>query len=542
MSVIISEAFKKLNLISEDTFELNDEGIDELKQFNDSDEADDTVNIIDPDAESEEDLDDSYVGKVILDCEVCHSKIYKDAEDVKIEDGAELANIDEECPFCYTTDGYKVIGQVSNFKPLDDIKVEVEDEDGDGQAEVKVKAEESLKSRKSCKCLKESFYYDYVNLVCDDCGEEWTDDLGGVDSEDELYDLAANETCPECGGSNVYLDYVEGADEDFDESCKPRRKSTKESFKSRKGLNRRINKDLHTNEGFNEALVNDDDGDYSSYTARVDGSNKRLMGRGEKDGLALRKITEFIKSLSQEEKDGFRLNWRWDEDFGDGEGDVVVSVYSANEVGPDEDRTMSNWSYAENKIKYNLGLREGFNEALDEVSLTADGQKYTIKAEPNEEIPGEEVISPIAPEVENEITANSEGEADVEVDEFSEEEFNDLGESYLKEVYDNVKSYKTSRVASRGNKLTVEGIITFKSGKQKKTQFVFEAKDITKRGKARFIGENKQICRGSKAFTLTGSIKSGKFLSESFNYNYRASNGKAGSKRVYGTIKRKLGV
>ena len=104
-------------------------------------------------------------------------------------------------------------------------------------------------------------------------------------------------------------------------------------------------------------LVGEDEGDYSSYRAIIEGSNKRLIGKGEKDGLALRKIVNFIKSLSQAEKDNFSLSWHWDEDFGDGDGDVVVSVYGPSEMYEGAARTMSNWRYAENVILVALGLK-----------------------------------------------------------------------------------------------------------------------------------------------------------------------------------------
>lgn len=91
--------------------------------------------------------------------------------------------------------------------------------------------------------------------------------------------------------------------------------------------------------------------------ATIEGSSKRLIGKGEKDGLALRKITEFIRKLNQEEKDNFSLSWHWDEDFADGNGDVVVSVYGPSEMDEGDSRTISNWRYAENTILVALGLK-----------------------------------------------------------------------------------------------------------------------------------------------------------------------------------------
>jgi hypothetical protein len=124
------------------------------------------------------------------------------------------------------------------------------------------------------------------------------------------------------------------------------------------------------------------------------------------------------------------------------------------------------------------------------------------------------------------------------MDEFDEESFDELGEGYLKKVYENVDSFKTSNVSLIKDRLVVEGVIKFNSGKSKKTNFIFESREATKSGKVRFIGENKEISRGRKSFTVTGKVDNKKFMSESLNYNYgvKGVNGKA--QRLYGTVRR----
>ena len=98
---------------------------------------------------------------------------------------------------------------------------------------------------------------------------------------------------------------------------------------------------------------------------------------------------------------------------------------------------------------------------------------------------------------------------------------------------------KTTDVSSKGNTLVVEGLIKFNSGKMKPTKFVFEANTATKNNKLRFIGENKQITRGRKAFTITGTLNENKsFITERFNYNYMTKNEKGNSTRLYGTLKK----
>ena len=329
----LSEAFKKLDFLTEEEFSLQDTaGLDDMDQLLKT-PASNIANVVDPEAETEDELQDTYIGKVILHCPVCNSMIYKDLEDIVKDDVEEVVNVGEECPYCYTSEGFKVIGIVS---PFEETSEEEEQEDEEDPAE----------------------------------------------EENELTE-------------------------------------------------------------------------------------------------------EFEK----------------------------VEVATENQ----------------------------------KVTLDADDDgKLTIEAEPvEEEDEEEEVLAPVPDEVADDIEAtanNSEDEdeeVEYDVEDFDSDSFDELGESYLKSVYENVSSYKTTDVSSKGNTLVVEGLIKFNSGKMKPTKFVFEANTATKNNKLRFIGENKQITRGRKAFTITGTLNENKsFITERFNYNYMTKNEKGKSTRLYGTLKK----
>ena len=53
----------------------------------------------------------------------------------------------------------------------------------------------------------------------------------------------------------------------------------------------------------------------------------------------------------------------------------------------------------------------------------------------------------------------------IDIDEFDEKSFDELGERYLKKVYENVNSFKCTNVSSKKDKLIVEGKVNFASGK-----------------------------------------------------------------------------
>ena len=320
--VDLNEAFKSLDSLNEDSFVIDtDDGIDELKSFIDTQDNEvDLENIIDPLAETEEDVKDSYLGKAILECQICKSLIYKAPEEVVLNEDKTLANETEACPYCQSIGGYKVVGQVVEFKPedKDEVKVEVE--------------------------TKET---------------EPAEDLTNTEKRD---------------------------------------------------------------------------------------------------------INEDIKNLTVETED----------------------------------------------------------------------QKITVSSEDKEEDREEhsETIAPVEPEVEDKF------EETTEIDDFDDDGFNKLGEGYLKEVYENVKSFKTTASKlTKDGRLVVEGLITFKSGKSGKTEFVFE-KISSSNGKLKFIGENLKISNNKKAFRLNGALNNKKFVCESLNYSYfeKDKNGKA--KRLYNTVRK----
>ena len=369
----LRNAFKMLDALNEDVFDVSDEGISQLADTLNTE--DNTVNIIDPEAESEEELQDSYMGKAILECEVCHSLIYKDKDEIKIDDESQLANIDEECPYCFSTNGYKIVGQVEPFEEeseKDDVDVEVDGEDVD------------------------------------------------IESEEE------------------------DDDEDDDED------EVNESLK----------------EGFNDVQITTDD-------------QHLTMTQDSETG----KVTVETEPVNQEES------------FEDEE--MMVAPLNDEEEQEIEDNS-------------------------DQLEAEESGEEL-------EEVPEDETSE--EPEEEE--------SEDVDISDFEESLFNDLGQKYLTEVYDNIESFNTSNVYqdNKNNKLIIEGVIKFTSGNSKKTSFIFEAKDIDKDKKVRFVGENQQITKGKKSFTLRGTLKEGKLLSESLTYNYRTRDNDGESIRLYNTIK-----
>ena len=409
MANFLSDAFKKLDALNEDTFDLTHDGIEELKDFKETDKVDDTIFIIDPDAKDEDELEDSYIGKIILDCDVCHSLIYKDKEDVHVDDETQEANADEECPYCFTTGGFKIIGEVKEF----------------------------------------------------DGFEEKEDDIDDVEDEVEVKDEVEEEKVEE-----AY------------------------SNKKLKELDRKHAKDLKEDIGK----------DLARFQKWVDYDMKRY-------GKISKRTNDLISKAGLE---------------------VVKDDHDDYEVIAKDFKEES--------------LKEDFKD----VEITTDDSHMKMTSDEDgkvtvttEKLPaGEEVIAPLSDEVEDEIEMGSEEEIeepseDEEEFDFDEvEDFDELGESYLKKVYENINSFKTTKCTEKGNKLMLEGVISFNSGNSKKTSFIFEAKDSIGNGRIRFIGENKNIASG-KPYLMTAVIDNKRLFTESLKYNYATKSG-----RVRGEVKR----
>ena len=423
MSQYINEAFKQFRLMEDaEEFPITPEGLDNLGSFMDQAMDDEpVVDVIDLEAETEEDLKKSYVGKIICDCNVCHSNIFFNKEDIVIDDEG-IVNAEEECPYCMSTDGYTIVGEIKEWSP--GVEDEIED-----------------------------------TTIPDD---ELADEPIEIEDEEET----------EVVEEGLKLDGVK-------------------SLRGTKGLRRRPDKD----------------------------GVKSLRGRANSKISGTEDLTEAIE-------------------------DVTINT---------EDETMTMTTKEDGGVMVETtpkGVEDEFYDDFDMAGADVEA--------------GEEVIAPISDETADEIMNNEENseeevaedefsdeevfddetapeegtEEDVEVGEFDEDIFDELGESYLRRNYNNVKGFRTTQVRVNENLLTVDGVITFKSGNQKKTSFVFESK-ASKDGKFLFEGYNQQINKGTKAFKMNCSIKDKKIIPESLKYNYTAKNPLQESVKITGTVKAK---
>jgi hypothetical protein len=119
----LKESFKDFNrsrtdLLMEDYYDISDTAdLEEAKAEREAEVAKAKLarieKIVDLEAESEEDLLPSYVGKMIIQCPQCMTLFYKNEEDiVKSETDEETVNVAEVCQHCGNESGYTLIGKV----------------------------------------------------------------------------------------------------------------------------------------------------------------------------------------------------------------------------------------------------------------------------------------------------------------------------------------------------------------------------------------------------------------------------------------------
>lgn len=117
------ERKQNTDFLVEDYYDINTtDGLNDAKTALDASVAqaklDKIEKIVDLDAETPDDIQPSYVGKIIVQCPQCMTLFYRDANDIEhSEEHPEMVNVTEKCPNCGNDSGYTVIGKVAEDTP-----------------------------------------------------------------------------------------------------------------------------------------------------------------------------------------------------------------------------------------------------------------------------------------------------------------------------------------------------------------------------------------------------------------------------------------
>ena len=158
----ILEAFKQfdslmeeeeLDVIEREEMPITGVDTEKMHDFLDTVGDDSDIDIIDLEAEAEDELKQSYIGSIILDCNVCHSNIFINKDEVSVsEDG--VANLETECPYCMSNEGYTIIGEVQPYSETEEEEVP-EETDIESEPIDDIESEEGLEESMKLDGIKE---------------------------------------------------------------------------------------------------------------------------------------------------------------------------------------------------------------------------------------------------------------------------------------------------------------------------------------------------------------------------------------------------
>ena len=209
----IRNAFKELNLITESeqkeeikgieipnlkveskAFDIADQDdLGELSKYLDEkDEAEEVIEpIVDEEAGKEEDLKDSYVGKIVIECNVCKNKFYKEEEDiVKSEEDENIVNLEDECPICNSLEGYTIVGKIAPYEEEEKVEEESKEEVEEAKSEEPKEESEEESEEKSEESEEES--KEEVEEKSEESEEEKTEEPKELKEEKQIKDYEIN--------------------------------------------------------------------------------------------------------------------------------------------------------------------------------------------------------------------------------------------------------------------------------------------------------------------------------------------------------------
>lgn len=523
---IISEAFQQLSLY-EETFDTSLDGINKLDSFMKTDLEDDHITVIDPEADDDADLQRSYVGKVIINCRICHSHIFKDKTEIVVDEDSDAVNIHEQCPYCGETYGFTIIGEIKEFFETE------EEEPTEETTETKTELEESVgvldkpktsfdisqKPGTIAHALKnhadEINAYSYNEQALKSLV---VDILLSDEVEDAVAASKAIDVINCCKGSKLWstlATYMTG-----DKVIQPR-KRFREDFAEEDGASVETYLDaVYRGEMFVDLEKVEMDIDMGDYAFKLED----VIAAAPRSGFALVNIGKDAPYYILVHKSA-NLE-RIKQEFTD-----AVLTESVTNIEVETDASTIN---IEPKEDNGVIVTTTPKVVSDDI---ADVEGIEAEAELEKE-----VIAPVSQETQDEIMGDQEipsedesEEVDVPIDEVDEESVDEIAESFLKETYSNVESFKTTDVYSSEKTLVLEGLITFASGKKTKTGFIFESETLGPKGKVTFVGKNPHLS-SSKCFQLSGKVSNNKIVAESLSYSYID---KHSNKKVSGSVKRR---
>ena len=201
----------------------SDAELEAAKKIRNEKKDDTTLEVIDVDADAVDQIqnNDSYVGKMLLQCVSCRATRFMDIDDLKQdENDKDLYNLEDECPHCHHKgSGYYLVGQVGKTPEQEEEPTVDNDEASNDDAVF-----DNTEDVEDEKVEEETPEETPTEEKPQDKDEEEEKDFTETDSEDDTNDLDLASLGDEFNVDDIVADDTE----DEDEEDKTKKESLKE--------------------------------------------------------------------------------------------------------------------------------------------------------------------------------------------------------------------------------------------------------------------------------------------------------------------------
>lgn len=500
-------------VLVEDYFDINDsEDLDAAKEEREAEVAKAKLarieKIVDLDAETEDDILPSYVGKVIMQCPQCMTLFYKNEEDIETsEETPEVVNINEICQHCGNASGYTLIGKVGGIEADEAANFDTDEVDID----------------------ENELDLDFPEEGTEEVDAEGTGEAGEAMEDEDLEDL------------DLDLDLDEEEEEEVEESLHNSKLlqdiENKNDLKTEEESEHlTLNEEIEAKE---EPAEDVDESLHNSEALEDAEKNSDLKSDIESDNLTL---NEEVAELEDEEPieegigDWYRRTFdkpastatqqSWEAELNGECGEISDKRRAELEKKFAQQRDWEARHAAPEEVpaeeKELVGVA---NEALTE-EVPAEDTEGQKTAEGSEAAPITEDAydklfdelwsgkQPTDEETQVILDGPTFEESFESAEDLDEDSINKHLTEYFTSVYSNVSGFEATNCNMTNKKLVLEGKIKFNSGKEKATKFVFESTD---RG---LVGINEDFA-AHEAFRLSAKVKDKVLMTESFKYCYK---------------------
>ena len=516
--------------------------------------------IVDLDAESPEDLQPSYVGKMIIQCPQCMTLFYKDPSDVvHSEDDPDTVNVGEKCQHCGNEEGYSIIGKVGEVTPEEAEQFEevpeetaeetsaeepaeelpeneeaaAEEESSEGKEEELPEQEEKPAEEEELTESKNILEEQVKNALAEEAKEETEEPAEEAEKEEEpeeeakeegddesdekeegeeelpevsfsaeeVKEVAANvatEVAPE-EDAEVIADKVDEVVDAAVEAKTEEERSEEESAEEETEEETEEEQE-ELNESAKESDLNKKLKEHNDYIETLQDEIKK-----EEEAVKVAK-NEFIKKLHENNLASLKaaLDKAIPEEVKAEEAiDDLPTPEEAAEELPD-----SKTELTEQLDAKEMPIKEAASEVSDsEIKELLNSEEF------NTPISDEEVDRII--EDEKNLKEGKSKSVFEMLEDFDEVSMNSCMTKALTEVYSNVKNFEMTECSLNESSLVVEGKINFNSGKARETSFTFtEGKEPKV-----LCGINEDLDKNG-SFNICYGIDNNKMFVESLKYSY----------------------